>query len=281
MPYKLKKYKTGFKVCKADDMKRCFSKKPLPKLRAIKQMKAIGISESKMGKGATQAKLETTTLRDKNEEDILIRAEKIINEIRKINDKQKIEDIKDFIEHTYNVIESKRIIKPKPKDKMKKWTNNEWEDFYDWIRIRNLIINNDETYSGNRLNDFINLIKYYNDKNNWKFEKNKNKVCDILHFINKYQLYGYGIKDKIKVDSLFDLITNDNLLNYLNLRCKNNKEIEDSKMFNYFYQVMGEPKKYDKDAKIYYESTFEYDDEGNELNQEKIIPKKIYINSKI
>lgn len=47
MPYKLKKLKDGYKVCKADDMNNCFSNKPITKKKAIRQMKAIGISESK------------------------------------------------------------------------------------------------------------------------------------------------------------------------------------------------------------------------------------------
>lgn len=51
MPYIIKKYDTGFKVCKLNDEKKCFSKEPIPLIRAKKQMKAIGISESKYGSG--------------------------------------------------------------------------------------------------------------------------------------------------------------------------------------------------------------------------------------
>lgn len=40
MPYHIKKTKEGFKVCKKDNSK-CFSKKPMTKIKAIKQMKAI------------------------------------------------------------------------------------------------------------------------------------------------------------------------------------------------------------------------------------------------
>lgn len=46
MPYTINKYKTGFRVCKKDDVNKCFSKKPLTKTRAIKQMKAIIINEA-------------------------------------------------------------------------------------------------------------------------------------------------------------------------------------------------------------------------------------------
>ena len=48
MPYKIVKSKNGFKVCKAD-MSKCFSKKPLTKETATKQMKAIIINENKSG----------------------------------------------------------------------------------------------------------------------------------------------------------------------------------------------------------------------------------------
>jgi hypothetical protein len=42
MPYYIKKFKDGYKVCKKDETK-CFSKKPIPLERAKKQMKAIGM----------------------------------------------------------------------------------------------------------------------------------------------------------------------------------------------------------------------------------------------
>ena len=45
MPYILRKFKNGYKVCLVEDTTRCFSKKPIPKARAIKQMKAIGMNE--------------------------------------------------------------------------------------------------------------------------------------------------------------------------------------------------------------------------------------------
>jgi hypothetical protein len=47
MPYKIKKVGKGYKVCKATNPKKCFSKKPLPLMRAKKQMTAINISEHK------------------------------------------------------------------------------------------------------------------------------------------------------------------------------------------------------------------------------------------
>jgi hypothetical protein len=48
MPYIIKKVKTGFKVCKQDEPKVCFSNKGLPLKRAKKQRTAIILSE--MGK---------------------------------------------------------------------------------------------------------------------------------------------------------------------------------------------------------------------------------------
>lgn len=45
MPYEIKKQKTGYKVCKKNTDK-CFSKKPIPKINAIKQKYAIELHES-------------------------------------------------------------------------------------------------------------------------------------------------------------------------------------------------------------------------------------------
>lgn len=46
MPYIIKKVKTGFKVCKKDEPKVCFSKRGLPLKRAKKQRVAIILSEA-------------------------------------------------------------------------------------------------------------------------------------------------------------------------------------------------------------------------------------------
>lgn len=46
MPYKIKKVKDGFKVCKKDDESVCFSKKPLTKEKAKKQMAALYLNEN-------------------------------------------------------------------------------------------------------------------------------------------------------------------------------------------------------------------------------------------
>jgi hypothetical protein len=43
MPYELKKTNSGFKVCKKNSTK-CFSKKPLPRKRALKQLAALHIA---------------------------------------------------------------------------------------------------------------------------------------------------------------------------------------------------------------------------------------------
>ena len=45
MPYEIKKQKTGYKVCKKNEDK-CFSKKPIPKINAIKQKYAIELHET-------------------------------------------------------------------------------------------------------------------------------------------------------------------------------------------------------------------------------------------
>jgi|688.fasta_scaffold105212_6 hypothetical protein len=46
MPYKLKKFGSGYKVCKKYGKQKCFSKKPLPKEKAKAQMRAIIANES-------------------------------------------------------------------------------------------------------------------------------------------------------------------------------------------------------------------------------------------
>lgn len=43
MPYIIRKFQNGYKVCKVDSNK-CFSKEPIPLIRAKKQLKAIGMS---------------------------------------------------------------------------------------------------------------------------------------------------------------------------------------------------------------------------------------------
>lgn len=48
MPYEIKKFDTGYKVCK-ENTDECYSKKPLPLERAKRQQAAIGISEAKGG----------------------------------------------------------------------------------------------------------------------------------------------------------------------------------------------------------------------------------------
>jgi hypothetical protein len=49
MPYFIKKVKNGYKVCKRDDPSICFSKHPLTREQAIKQERAIILSEFKGG----------------------------------------------------------------------------------------------------------------------------------------------------------------------------------------------------------------------------------------
>lgn len=51
MPYEIKKYNNGFKVCKKTGDKKCFSNNPIPLKNAIKQRQAISISEGLWGKG--------------------------------------------------------------------------------------------------------------------------------------------------------------------------------------------------------------------------------------
>jgi len=49
MPYEIKKFNKGFKVCKKTGDKKCFSNNPIPLKNAIKQRKAISINEGLYG----------------------------------------------------------------------------------------------------------------------------------------------------------------------------------------------------------------------------------------
>lgn len=52
MPYIIAKEGDGYKVCKKQEPKKCFSNKPLPKERAMKQRVAIIISQQRRKKNA-------------------------------------------------------------------------------------------------------------------------------------------------------------------------------------------------------------------------------------
>jgi DNA adenine methylase len=57
MPYTLKKTDGGYKVCLKANTKKCFSKEPIPKARAVRQMKAIEAKEGgRRGETYAQAK---------------------------------------------------------------------------------------------------------------------------------------------------------------------------------------------------------------------------------
>ena len=47
MPYKILAMRHGYKVCKKDDDKKCFSKMPISRDKASKQMKALYIHMNK------------------------------------------------------------------------------------------------------------------------------------------------------------------------------------------------------------------------------------------
>jgi hypothetical protein len=49
MPYIIKKFNNGYKLCKKDDKNKCFSNEPITKNKAEKQLKAILINENKEG----------------------------------------------------------------------------------------------------------------------------------------------------------------------------------------------------------------------------------------
>ena len=49
MPYVIRKFKTGYKVCKKNEPNKCFSNKPIPLENAQKQLKAIGMNDHLKG----------------------------------------------------------------------------------------------------------------------------------------------------------------------------------------------------------------------------------------
>ena len=51
MPYTIRKYKSGYRVCKVDKPSKCFSKNPLTKTTAVRQMRAILMNEHKNMEG--------------------------------------------------------------------------------------------------------------------------------------------------------------------------------------------------------------------------------------
>ena len=61
MPYEIKKIKSGYKVCKKSDPKKCFSKNPIPMKNAIKQKYAIEINERSKKGGADKEETELNT----------------------------------------------------------------------------------------------------------------------------------------------------------------------------------------------------------------------------
>ena len=63
MPYILRKIKNGYKVCKKDETKKCFSKKPLTKETAKRQMYAIQANENMEGGDDLEGGLKPLTAR--------------------------------------------------------------------------------------------------------------------------------------------------------------------------------------------------------------------------
>lgn len=49
MPYEIKEFNDGYKVCKKTGNKKCFSNNPMPYENAVKQQRAIGLSEGLYG----------------------------------------------------------------------------------------------------------------------------------------------------------------------------------------------------------------------------------------
>ena len=63
MPFYIRKFKTGYKVCKKNEPNKCFSNKPIQLKNAQKQLKAIGMNEHLQGDGKSDLK----KLLDKND----------------------------------------------------------------------------------------------------------------------------------------------------------------------------------------------------------------------
>lgn len=116
MPYLIKKVNNGFKVCKREQPSKCFSNKPLSKSTAVKQLKAIGISESGGSKPLD------TNLYNKIKDSIykqqpkhsLFRSARIVKEYKKAGG-----------EYTDDI---------KPKMNIDKWFKQKWISLNDFLR---------------------------------------------------------------------------------------------------------------------------------------------------
>jgi hypothetical protein len=116
MPYIIKKVNDGYKVCKKEDPKKCFSKKPLTKERAIKQRQAIGISEG--GAIPTNKKLYEKIKSEVYEDQpkhSLYRSARIAKEYKKAGGEYEEDD-------------------KKPDMNINKWFNQRWISINDFVR---------------------------------------------------------------------------------------------------------------------------------------------------
>lgn len=168
MPYIIKEVDGGFKVCKKNKPSKCFSSNPLTKIKAKKQIKAIGLSEKMYGNGISK--------------DILVDKEKLILNIDKNNNNfQKIiihiTFTKDAKNKEESVIENenkcKKILKKILKelkmknleliDKLKSIRSESLKDRDDKNNyIKNRIGINNET---NIIDEYYNMPTFTNDEN--------------------------------------------------------------------------------------------------------------------
>ena len=87
MPYEIRKFKTGVKVCKKTEPEKCFSKKPIPMKNAIKQKYAIEINERSKKGGADKEETELNTddeeeeKEEKEESDEEVQSKEITDEM--------------------------------------------------------------------------------------------------------------------------------------------------------------------------------------------------------
>lgn len=132
MPYTINKYKTGFRVCKKDDVNKCFSKKPLTKTKATKQMKAIIINEAS---GAPLVK------REPRGKPGAPKNQKLYDEVKKeVYSKNKKHSLfrSALIQKIYRERGGTYEDTKNPKMNINKWFKQQWISLNDFLRGKNI-----------------------------------------------------------------------------------------------------------------------------------------------
>ncbi len=129
MPYKIVKYKYGFRLCKLNEPNKCFSNKPMTKKQVIKQQKAIGISEHLKGYGIPNNKKLYDEIKTKVYED---------NPKHSLFRSALIQKLYKEAGGTYKDNNSSKMNIPK-------WFKQDWISLNDWLRDEEVKCGNSNT----------------------------------------------------------------------------------------------------------------------------------------